>query len=61
MELFAKIVNGFQPFTIFAKVYILDVQLGLEYTSGFRKPIKDLRQRNTERVVAGSLNTSRMS
>ena len=28
MELFAKIVNGFQPLTIFAKCSILDVRLG---------------------------------
>ena len=31
--LFAKIINGFQPLTIFAKSSILDVQLGSEYTS----------------------------
>ena len=31
-ELFAKIVNGFQQLTIFAKSSILDVRLGSEYT-----------------------------
>ena len=34
MESFAKIVNGFKPLTIFAKLSILDVWLGSEYTSG---------------------------
>ena len=33
MQLFAKIVNGFQPLIIFAKSFILDVQLGFEYVS----------------------------
>ena len=33
MDLFAKIVNGVQPLTIFAKRSILDVQLGSEYAS----------------------------
>ena len=33
MELFAKIVNGFQPLTIFARSSILDVRLGFEYAS----------------------------
>ena len=33
MELFAKIVNGFQPLTIFAKSSTLGVQLGAEYAS----------------------------
>ena len=32
MELFAKIVNSFQPVTIFAKSSILDIWLGSEYT-----------------------------
>ena len=34
MEIFAKIVNGFQPLTIFAKSCILDVLQGSEYASG---------------------------
>ena len=34
MEIFAKIVNGFQPLTIFAKSSILDVLQGSEYASG---------------------------
>ena len=33
VDLFAKIVNGFQLLTIFAKGFILDVQLGSEYVS----------------------------
>ena len=33
MKLFAKIVNDFQLFTIFAKSSILDVWLGYEYAS----------------------------
>ena len=33
MELFAKVVNDFQPLTIFAKSYILDVWLDSEYAS----------------------------
>ena len=35
MELFAVIVHGFQPLTIFARSFILDVWLGSEYASGF--------------------------
>ena len=31
MELFVKIVNGWQPLTIFAKSFILDVCQGSEY------------------------------
>ena len=34
MEIFAKIVNGFTLFTIFAKSSILDVWLDSGYTSG---------------------------
>ena len=30
-ELFAKIINSFQPFTIFEKTSILDIQQGFEY------------------------------
>ena len=33
MEFFAKIVNGFQLLTIFAKSSLLDVRLGSEYAS----------------------------
>ena len=33
MERFAKIFNGFQPFTNFAKSSILDVWQAFEYTS----------------------------
>ena len=33
MKLFARIVNGFQLLTIFAKSSILDIQLGSEYAS----------------------------
>ena len=33
MELFFKIVNGFQPLAIFAKSFVLDVWLGSEYAS----------------------------
>ena len=33
MELFAKIINGFQLLNIFAKISILDVRLGFEYAS----------------------------
>ena len=33
MEIFAKIVDGFQPLTILAKSSILDVWLGSEYVS----------------------------
>ena len=36
MELLAKIVNGFQPLTIFAKSSILDVRQGSKYTSNIR-------------------------
>ena len=31
MKRFVKMVNGFQPFTIFAKRSILDLRLGFEY------------------------------
>ena len=34
MEFFVKIVNGYQPLTIFEKSSILDVSLDLEFTSG---------------------------
>ena len=34
MEFFAKIVNGFQPLTIFAKSFILNVCQDFQYTSG---------------------------
>ena len=30
---FTKIVNSFQPLTIFAKSFILDIQLGSDFTS----------------------------
>ena len=30
MELFAKLVKGFLPLTVFAKSYILDIWLGFE-------------------------------
>ena len=33
MEFFAKIVNGFQPLNLFAKISILDVWLGSKYAS----------------------------
>ena len=33
LKLFAKIDNGFQTYTIFAKRFILDVRLGSEYAS----------------------------
>ena len=33
-ELFAKIINSFQPFTIFEKTSILDIQQGFEYIWG---------------------------
>ena len=35
-----KIVSGFQPLTIFAKCYNLDVEQGSEYTSGVRVSIR---------------------
>ena len=35
MEIFAKILNGFQLLTIFEKTSILDVRLGPEYAFGF--------------------------
>ena len=34
MEVFTKIVNGFQPFTVFIKSSILDIWLGYEYAFG---------------------------
>ena len=37
IERFLKIVNGFQPLTIFAKCSFLDVQQGPELTSAFHK------------------------
>ena len=33
MELFANLVNGFQPLSSFAEVSILDVWLGSDYAS----------------------------
>ena len=33
MEIFAKIVNNWKPFIIFAKSSILDARLGSEYAS----------------------------
>ena len=36
MERFAKIVNSFQPLTIFAKRYMSDVGQGPEYASVFQ-------------------------
>ena len=33
MELFAKIVNGLKPMTIFAKISILDIWLGFDHSS----------------------------
>ena len=35
MEIFAKIVNGFQPLTFFAKSSIVEVWQGSEYASAF--------------------------
>ena len=35
MEIFAKVVNGYQSFSIFAKSSILVVWLDFEYTSDF--------------------------
>ena len=37
MGLFVKIVNSFQPFTISAKSFILDVRLGSENDSGLHR------------------------
>ena len=37
MERFAKIVNGWKPLTIFAKLSILDVLQGFEYASGIAR------------------------
>ena len=34
-KLFAKIVNGFKPLTVFAKSSILDVCNGSKYASGY--------------------------
>ena len=34
MELFGKILNDFQPLTIFTKIFILDVWKSPEYISG---------------------------
>ena len=31
MELFAKVAKGFNPLTIFAKSFILDVRMGSEF------------------------------
>ena len=39
MELYVKIVNGFQTLAIFAKGSILKVWLASEYTSGFFKSL----------------------
>ena len=33
MDLFMKIIHGWEPFTIFAKTSILDVWLGSEYAT----------------------------
>ena len=38
MERFAKIVNGWIPFTIFAKCSILDVWQGSEYAPPYQSP-----------------------
>ena len=35
MELFAKIVRGFQPLIFYAKSSVLDVSLGSGYASGY--------------------------
>ena len=35
MKFFAKIANGFQLLTIFAKIFILDAWLGSEYASQY--------------------------
>ena len=35
LELFAKIVNGFKPLTVFSKSSILDVSSGSKYASGY--------------------------
>ena len=43
MELFANIVNGFQPLTVFANSYILDVWQGSEYALGQRQTFKPKR------------------
>ena len=37
MEIFTKIVNSIQLFTIFAKSSMLDVSQGYDYTSGKTK------------------------
>ena len=38
MKLFAKIIKGSQPLTIFAKPSTLDVWQGSEYASQFETP-----------------------
>ena len=40
MEFYAKIINGFRPFTIFAKSSVLDVWEGFEYSHS-RNVFKD--------------------
>ena len=37
MELFAKIIDGFQQSAIFDKNSNFDVRLGFEYVSGYKK------------------------
>ena len=41
MELFAKIVKHYKPFTICAKTSILDVWQGSEYASELASKVKD--------------------
>ena len=41
MEHFAKIINGFQPFTIFAKRSILDVWQGSEHASAHYRKLNE--------------------
>ena len=38
MVWFARIISGKKPFTIFAKLSILDAWYGSKYTSGHRNP-----------------------
>ena len=42
MDLFAKIVKNFKPFTIFAKASILDVWQASEYGFELASKIKDV-------------------
>ena len=52
MDLFAKIVNGFDPLTVFVKSSISDIRLGSGYLSADSKAIVNFLKSQTADLFA---------